>query len=88
MELCCQALDCIAVAAEKGSQLAISDAGSGAVCCKAAMQAASLTVFINTGSMKDRETAVSIDRKVYNMLNTYGARADRIYLDICGRFGQ
>lgn len=30
MELCCQAIDCIAVFAEKGSRLAVSDAGCGA----------------------------------------------------------
>ena len=32
MELCCQALDCVAVFAAKGSRLAVSDAGCAAVC--------------------------------------------------------
>lgn len=88
MELCCQALDCIAVVAEKGSRLAVSDTGSGAVCCKAAMQAASLTIFINTKSLKNRSAASAIDEKVWQMLHTYGALADRIYLDVCRSFGQ
>lgn len=88
MELCAQALDCIAIVAEKGSRLAVSDAGSGAVCCKAAMQAASLTIFINTQSMKDRTAAQAIDRKVHAMLQTNCALADRIYQDICTGFGQ
>lgn len=88
MELCCQALDCIALVAEKGSRLAVSDAGSGAVCCKAAMQAASLTVFINTKTLRNRDIAAEIDKKVNRMLRDYGALADKIYLDVCRSFGQ
>lgn len=88
MELCCQALDCIALVAQKGSRLAVSDAGSGAVCCKAAMQAASLTVFINTKTLRNRDAAAEIDEKVNRMLTDYGALADKIYLDVCRGFGQ
>ena len=54
MELCCEAIEAIKVFAEKGSRLAVSDAGCGAVCCKAALQSASLNVFINTKSLKNR----------------------------------
>ena len=57
MELSCQAIEYIAVFAAKGSRLAVSDAGCGAVCCKAALQAASLNVFINTKTLKNREVA-------------------------------
>ncbi len=32
MELCCEAIEAIAVFAAKGSRLAVSDAGCGAVC--------------------------------------------------------
>lgn len=88
MDLCGQALDCIAVVAERGSRLAVSDAGSGAVCCKAAMQAASLTVFINTKTLKNRSAAWAIDERVNQMLTDYGALADKIYLDVCRSFGQ
>ncbi len=63
MELCCEAIDVIAVFAEKGSRLAVSDAGCGAVCCKAALQAASLNVFINTKSLKNRENAETLNAK-------------------------
>lgn len=83
MELCCQALDQIAFVAEKGTRLAVSDAGSGAVCCKAALQSAALTVFINTKNMKNRSMAGSIDEKVWQMLQTYGLMADRIYMNVC-----
>ena len=53
MERCCEAIDLIEVFAEKGSTLAISDAGVGATFCKAALEGASLNVFINTKSMKN-----------------------------------
>ena len=88
MELCCEALDCIAVVAEQGSRLAVSDAGSGAVCCKAAMQAASLTIFINTKTLNNRSAAQAIDEKVWQMLNDYGTLADRIFRQVCAEFGQ
>ena len=88
MELCCQAIDCIAVFAAKGSRLAVSDAGCGAVCCKAALQAASLNVFINTKTLKNREVAEELNRQANLMLNTYGQIADDIFNDVKAGFGQ
>ena len=88
MELCCQAIDCIAVFAAKGSRLAVSDAGCGAVCCKAALQAASLNVFINTKSLKNRETAQAMNDKANGMLNAYVPKADEIFNSVKSLFGQ
>ena len=88
MELCCQAIDCIAVFAAKGSRLAVSDAGCGAVCCKAALQAASLNVFINTKSLKIRETAEAMNAKANEMLKKYCAIADEIFTTVKAGFGQ
>ena len=88
MELCCEAIDCIAVFAAKGSRLAVSDAGCGAVCCKAALQAASLNVFINTKSLKNRETAEAMNAKANEMLNKYCAIADDIFTTVKAGFGQ
>ena len=88
MELCCQALDCVAVFAAKGSRLAVSDAGCAAVCCKAALQAASLNVFINTKSLKNRETAQAMNDKANGMLNAYVPKADEIFGSVKSLFGQ
>ena len=88
MELCCEAIDCIAVFAAKGSRLAVSDAGCGAVCCKAALQAASLNVFINTKSLKNRETAEELNRQANLMLNKYCQLADEIFNEVKAGFGQ
>ena len=88
MELCCQAIDYIKVFAEKGSRLAVSDAGCGAVICKAALQAASLNVFINTKTLKNRDVAEDMNRHANVMLNTYGQLADEIFTTVKAGFGQ
>ena len=83
MELCCEA---IAVFAAKGSRLAVSDAGCGAVCCKAALQSASLNVFINTKSLKNREVAEEMNAKANGMLDKYCAMADEIFAGVRANF--
>ena len=88
MELCCEALDAIAVFAAKGSRLAVSDAGCGAVIVKSALQAASLNVFINTKSLKNRETAQAMNDKANGMLNAYVPKADEIFNSVKSLFGQ
>ena len=79
MELCCEAMEAIEVFAAKGSRLAVSDAGCAAVCVKAALQAASLNVFINTKTLKDRALAEEMNARCLGMLETYGAMADGIF---------
>ena len=88
MELCCESLDCIAVFAQKGSRLAVSDAGCAAVCVKAALQAASLNVFINTKGLQNRVVAEEMNAKVNEMLEKYGALADTIFTEVKAGFGQ
>ena len=86
MELCCEALDAVKVFAEKGSRLAVSDAGCGAVILKAALEAASLNVYINTKSLKDRDEAERINAKCEEMLARGEAVADEVYAGVRGKF--
>lgn len=79
MDLCGEAMEAIAVFAAKGSRLAVSDAGCAAVCVKAAMQAASLNVFINTKTLKNREVAEEMNAKCFALLDKYCAMADEIF---------
>ena len=79
MELCCEAIEAISVFAEKGSRLAVSDAGCGAACCKAALQSASLNVFINTKSLSDRSAAEALNDRANGMLDRYCALADAVF---------
>lgn len=82
MRACAEAIDIIAEFAEKGSRLAVSDAGCGAVLCKAAMQAASLNVYINTKSMQDRAAALALEEEADALLQKYCAAADQIYAGV------
>ena len=79
MRTVCEAIALMEEFAKKGSALAISDAGCGAVCCKAALQGASLNVFINTKSMKDRETAVALEVEAQDLLDKFCPIADEIF---------
>ena len=85
MEKCCEAIDIIAVFAEKGSVIAISDAGVGAAFAKAALKGASLNVYINTKSMADRALAEELNAKCDRMLEEYTGKADAIFDSVLGR---
>lgn len=64
---------------EKGSSLAVSDVGCAAVCCKAAVQSASLSVYINTKSMTDRQYAAAIEKEAEEIIARCSAEADSAY---------
>ena len=85
MEKCCDALEIMKEFADKGSKLAVSDAGVGAVMCKAALQGASLNVFINTKSMQDREYAASLNDRANAMLEKYPPMADEIFAGVMAK---
>ncbi len=85
MRKCCEAIDIIKEFAAKGSALAISDAGVGVAFCKAALQGASLNVFINTKAMTDRPYAEQLNKEAYEMLDKYTALADEIYAGVFDR---
>ena len=82
MEKCCEAIDLIVEFAAKGSALAISDAGVGAAFCKAALEGASLNVYINTKSMKNREKAEELNARAGQLIEEGTAWADRIYAKV------
>ena len=82
MELCGQSLDIIKVMAEKGSRLAVSDAGCGAALLKAGLDAAALNVYINTRSLQDRAEADRLNAACRQMQQRYGALAEKIYNDV------
>lgn len=79
MEECARVIELCAFMAEQGSRLAVSDAGAAALFAKAALQGASLNVYINASSMEDREAAGSFRGKADDLILVYGARADDIY---------
>ncbi len=82
MEKCGRAIELAKAFAEKGSRLAVSDAGASAILCKGAMEAASLNVYINTKSMKDREKAEALNSICDERLEKYAAMANDIFGDV------
>ena len=66
------AVGCLPASAEAAAAPAVS-AGCAAVLCKAALQAASLNVFINTGALRDREKAQALN----DLANAYLASCDK-----------
>lgn len=85
MLACCKAIELHQGFAAKGSVIAISDVGCGVVCCQAALQAASLNVFINTKAMTEREYAEQINRQTNTMLEKHIKQADEIYASVAAR---
>ena len=79
MENCCRAIDLIEIFAAKGSVLAVSDAGVAAACCRAALKGASLNIYINTKSMKDRKRGDELNQKCDEMIAVYGAKAEKLF---------
>lgn len=79
MEACGDALALISACADKGSVMAVSDAGVAATLCRAALEGASLNVFINTKPMLDRDYAEALNTRAHRMLKEYGESAQTIY---------
>ena len=85
MEKCAEGIALVEEYAAKGSVMAVSDAGCAAALCKVALQAASLNVFINTKSMKNREYADELNKKADEMLSVYTKKAEEIYQSVAAR---
>ena len=79
MEKCAEGITLAEEYAAKGSVMAVSDAGCAAALCKAALQAASLNVFINTKLMTDRSCAGALDARADSLLNEFVPRADAVF---------
>lgn len=79
MRKCCEAILIQAEFAAKGSAIALSDAGVGVIFCKAALQGASLNVYINTEAMKDRAFAENINNETAGMVEQYCKLADETF---------
>ncbi|MBO6208281.1 MAG: cyclodeaminase/cyclohydrolase family protein [Lachnospiraceae bacterium] len=85
MHKCCEAIELIEEFAQKGSVIALSDAGVGAAFCRSALYGASLNVFINTASMEDRTLAEQYNKEAQEMMDTYGKRADDVFTQVMDR---
>ena len=79
MGKCAEGIALVEEYAAKGSA---SDAGCAAVLCKAALQAASLNVFINTKLMTDKTHAAALDAQADALLSEYVPKADAVFAQV------
>ena len=76
METLIEVIDRLEELARIGTRIAVSDAGVGAAFAGAALKGASLNVFINAKSMKDREYADDLCARTQALLNQGCKKAD------------
>ena len=82
METCMEMLAILSVLAEKGSRMAISDVGVGVQFIRASLTGAAMNVFINTGSMKNRDEAERLNERAQLMIDRGTEAADETYAKI------
>ena len=82
MEKAAEALPLIKAAADRGSRLAVSDAGCAAAILKGALQAAALNVTVNTRLMKDRGKAEELNRRTEGILSGCLPELENIYSSV------
>ena len=79
METILEVMRLLEVLSEKGSTIAVSDAGAGVFFGRGALEGASMNVFINTGMMKNRERAEALQESAKAMIAEGQEVRDRVY---------
>lgn len=79
METILEAMKQIQILGEKGSRLAVSDAGAGILFAEAALESASFNVFINTKMMQNRECADELNGRACAMIEEGKAVRKTVY---------
>lgn len=85
MRAVCRVIELQKDFAQKGSALAVSDAGCGVVFCWAALYAAALNVRVNTRLMTDRAYAEATNAECDDMVQKYWRIAEEVYEDVFRR---
>lgn len=82
METILEVMKLLEILGEKGSVLAVSDAATGVLFGRGALEGASMNVFINTGMMKNREIAEELQQKANGMIAEAKVIRDRVYCSV------
>ena len=82
METVKTAMDELELLEEKGSRIAVSDTGVGILFAQAALEGASLNIFINTRMMKDRMKAEDLNRRAEELIKEGTSQKNRIYENV------
>ena len=78
MRQCARAVPLLEELAEKGSRLLLSDVLCGAALCGAALVASSANVYVNTGTLGDREFAEELEAEADALIGEYAPRAQAV----------
>lgn len=70
---------------EKGSKLAVSDVGVAVLFAGAALEGASLNIYINTKLMKNRENAEKLNRESDDLIAQARKLKEEIYAGVLGK---
>ncbi|MCK5190129.1 MAG: cyclodeaminase/cyclohydrolase family protein [Methylococcales bacterium] len=76
---CAETIELSGIAADKGNTGVISDAGVAVMAGYSALKSAALNVYINAGSIKDREFADAKLAELEQILNGAEAKTEEIY---------
>lgn len=82
MKAVLEAMKYLEILGEKGSRLAVSDVGVGILFAKAAVEGASLNIFINTKMMKNRERAEELNRQADELIKESRILQEKVYADV------
>lgn len=85
MRCCGEMVEILEEMLEKGSILAVSDVGVGALLCRSAMEGAALNVYINTKLMADEEQRHRLNEEANEMLTAFAPRAAAVYESVLKR---
>ena len=85
MRYCALSIDLISRILEKCSKLMISDAGCAAIAAKAALECASLNVFVNTRTLKCDEEADRMAKEAEDLLAEYAPKAQETANEVFAR---
>ena len=81
---CEEVADIVEELSVKGSRLAISDVGVAASALRAAVNGASMNVYINTKLMKDREYAAKMNEKTDAIVASVTSKCDKAFELVLG----
>lgn len=85
METVFEVMECLKILGEKGSRLAVSDVGVGILFAEAALEGASLNVFINTNMMKNKERAEEMNGMADRLIAEGRKLREDVYQDVMGQ---
>ncbi|MBI5834409.1 MAG: cyclodeaminase/cyclohydrolase family protein [Armatimonadetes bacterium] len=86
-EASARVLELVPTVVEKGSVVAVSDAGMAALLAAAAVRSGALNVLINLGAYQDDEATAGYRARLNKVLGEPLSQADALYADVVKRIG-